>query len=63
MRVEYINKRELLDKIQNLCDMCGEYKKNNGVMCGACYLDTVIDIIEDMDMLILNENEKGDILI
>ena len=61
MKVEYINKRELLDKIQNLCDMCGEYKKYNGVMCGACYLDSAITIIEDMDMLILNENEKGEI--
>ena len=61
MRVEYINKEELLDKIQNLCDMCGEQNRNCGVMCGTCYLYSAIDIIEDMDMLILDEDEYGNI--
>ena len=61
MRVEYISKEELLDKIQSLCDICGEQNRNCGVKCSACYLDSAVDIIEDMDMLILDEDEKGEI--
>ena len=36
-------RREDVDKaIRNICDLCGEDKKNNGVMCGACNLDSFI---------------------
>ena len=42
-------RREDVDKaIQNICDLCGEDKKNNGVMCGACNLDSFIREYEDV---------------
>lgn len=42
-------RREDIDKaIQSICDLCGEDKKNNGVMCGACNLDSFIREYEDL---------------
>ena len=42
-------RREDVDKaIQSICEMCGEDKKNNGVMCGACNLDSFIREYEDI---------------
>jgi len=42
-------RREDVDKaIRNICDLCGEDKKNNGVMCGACNLDSFIREYEDL---------------
>lgn len=42
-------RREDVDKaIQSICDLCGEDKKNNGVMCGACNLDSFIREYEDL---------------
>lgn len=43
-----ISKRAVLDKFQKICDSCWEYEKHNGVMCGTCYLDGAISIVEDM---------------
>ena len=45
---DLISRKEALDKFQIICDMCGESKKNNGVMCGACYLDDAISTLEDL---------------
>ena len=42
-------KREDVEKaIRSICDLCGEKKKNNGVMCGACNLDSFIREYEDI---------------
>lgn len=42
-------KREDVDKaIRSICDLCGEDKKNNGVMCGTCNLDSFIRELDDI---------------
>ena len=42
-------RREDVDKaIRSICDLCGEDKKNNGVMCGACNLDSFIREFDDI---------------
>ena len=42
-------KREDVEKaIRSICDLCGEKKKNNGVMYGACNLDSFIRIFDDI---------------
>lgn len=42
-------RREDVDKaIRSICDLCGEDKKYNGVMCGACNLDSFIREYDDL---------------
>ena len=45
-------RKNLLDAVsgtlKDFCDQCGEGKKYNGVMCGACNLDSWISVIEEM---------------
>lgn len=42
-------RREDVDKaIRSICDLCGEDKKNYGVMCGACNLDSFIRELDDI---------------
>lgn len=42
-------RREEVDKaIQSICDLCGEDKKNNGVMCGACNLESFIRELDNI---------------
>ena len=45
-------RKNLLDAIsgtlEDFCDQCGEGKKYNGVMCGACNLDSWMSAIEEM---------------
>lgn len=43
-----ISRKAVLDRFKGICDVCGENKKYNGVMCGTCYLDDAIDFVEDM---------------
>ena len=42
-------RREDIDKaIQSICDICGELEKSNGIMCGACNLDSFIREYDDI---------------
>lgn len=34
--------------VRSRCELCGEYKKNFGVMCGACNMDRLDEEIEDL---------------
>ena len=34
--------------IQRICKLCGEYKKYDGVMCGACVMDGLEDEIDEL---------------
>ena len=43
----YIDADKVLEKINKICNRCGEMNRNNGVMCCACKLDPVKDIIDD----------------
>jgi len=45
---DLISRQAALDAINEICERCGEGKKYNGVMCGACNLDGVADIVEDL---------------
>lgn len=45
---DLISRQAAIDAFKKICNRCGEYKKNNGVMCGACYLDDGISIVEDL---------------
>lgn len=51
MSNDLIIKKAVLDKFQAICDLCGEYEKYNGVMCGACRLDDGISIVEEMSTI------------
>lgn len=40
-------RRENIDKaIQSICDICGEMEKSNGIMCGACNLESFIRVLD-----------------
>lgn len=39
---DLIRREDVANTIQRICDICGEQKKYNGVMCGSCYLDTFV---------------------
>ena len=42
-------RRQDVDKaIESICDICGELNRNNGVMCGACNLDSFIRVLDDI---------------
>ena len=42
-------RREDVDKaIRTICNLCGEEKRNNGVMCGACNLDSFVREYDDI---------------
>ena len=45
---DLISRQAAIDAVNKICDRCGEHKKYDGVMCGTCYLDGVVDIIEDL---------------
>lgn len=45
---DLIDRQYVLDKFKALCDACGEGEKYNGVMCGACNLDSFIREFEDI---------------
>lgn len=44
---DLIDRQKVLDAFKQICDRCGKYKQNNGVMCGACRLDDAISIVDD----------------
>ena len=43
-----IRREDVENTIQRLCDLCGEDKRYNGVMCGACNLDNFIRVLDDI---------------
>lgn len=45
---DLISRKSIEEVIQRLCDLCGEYERNNGVMCGACNLDYFIRVLDDI---------------
>ena len=45
---DLINREDVENTIQRLCDLCGEYERYNGVMCGACNLDNFIRVLDDI---------------
>ena len=45
---DLIRREDVEKAIQSICKLCGEYKKNNGIMCGACNLDSFIREYEDI---------------
>lgn len=52
-------RKNLLDAVSgtlvDFCEQCGEGKKYNGVMCGACNLDSWMSAIEEMKCTIEGE--------
>ena len=45
---DLISRKSVEEVIQRLCDLCGEYERYNGVMCGACNLDNFIRVLDDI---------------
>ena len=45
---DLIRREDVENTIQRLCDLCGEYERHNGVMCGACNLDNFIRVLDDI---------------
>ena len=45
---DLISRQDVDKAIRSICDLCGEDKKNNGVMCGACNLDSFIREFDDV---------------
>ena len=45
---DLINRQAAIDVCNNVCKRCGEYNKNNGVMCASCNLNGVVDTIENL---------------
>lgn len=43
-----INADALMSHYKDICELCGKYKENNGVMCNCCYLDDAKSFLEDM---------------
>ena len=47
---DLIRREDVAKTIQHICDLCGEQKKYDGIMCGSCYLDSfVLDDIPSAD--------------
>lgn len=45
---DLIDRQKVLDAFKQICDRCGKHEQYNGVMCGACYLDDAISIVDDI---------------
>lgn len=45
---DLISRQSAINVVNAICERCGKYKEYNGVMCGACALDGVEDLIEDL---------------
>ena len=45
---DLVRREDVENTIQRLCDLCGEYERHNGVMCGACNLDNFIRVLDDI---------------
>ena len=45
---DLIRRDDVEKTIRKLCDVCGEDKKYNGIMCGACNLDSFIRVLDDI---------------
>ena len=45
---DLIRRGDVDKAIRIICNLCGEDKKNNGVMCGACNLDSFIREYDDL---------------
>ena len=45
---DLIDRKILLAKFEDLCEMCGKRNENSGVMCRCCSLDDAISIAEDL---------------
>lgn len=45
---ELVRRKDIEDEINRLCDICGENKKYNGIMCGSCNLDSFISDFENI---------------
>lgn len=45
---DLIKREDVNNATERICSLCEEYKKYNGVMCGACHLDDFIRIIDDI---------------
>ena len=46
--VDCISRQAALGAFKKICDFCGEDKKYNGVICGSCYLEDAIEIVEEL---------------
>ena len=45
---DLIDRKIILAKFENICEMCGKRDENSGVMCRCCYLDDAISMTEDL---------------
>ena len=45
---DLIRREDVEKAMQSICDMCGEYEKNCGVMCGSCNLDSFIRVLDEV---------------
>ena len=45
---DLIDRKILLAKFEDICEMCGKRDENSGVMCRCCYLDDAISMTEDL---------------
>ena len=45
---DLINREDVDKAIRTICNLCGEEKRNNGVMCGACNLDSFVRDYDDI---------------
>ena len=45
---DLIDRKIILAKFEDICEMCGKRDENSGVMCRCCYLDDAISMTEDL---------------
>lgn len=55
---DLINRQDVNDLIKQICDVCGEGEKYNGVMCGCCRFDDFIGVVDNIPSA-ESERKKG----